>query len=103
MYVAQLLDPLALSPNVEVVVSGQPEGFMSGDLTQFVGADLLEHLERHGERAAIRFGHQKMNMLWHDNVSSDAESIPNTYSLQCQLEDTPRRWTGEQRFAVIAA
>src|SRR6266478_814440 len=59
MYVAQLLDPFVISPDVEVVVAGKPEGFTLGELTQFVGADLLEHLERHGERAPVRFAHQK--------------------------------------------
>ncbi len=102
MYVADLLDALGLSPNVEVIVPSLPER-SAFNLAQLLCNILLKHLERNRKLRSIRFCHQQMDVLWHDYISSDVESVPFSGPFQGLLEDVTCPWCSQAGRPSIAA
>jgi len=83
MHVAELLDTLVFRVNIEVVITRQPEGFLS----RLFGDGCFQCLNGFAESFVFRFGNQKMNVLWHDDVAEDKKDIPSARLLQRALEE----------------
>ncbi len=79
MNVAQLLHKLRVISNVEIVVPFLPE--MLGIANQAPRYFLLQRLQRIGQRIPLRFAEQEVDMLRHDCVSVNAESVTAAHSL----------------------
>ena len=86
MHVAEFLDALALTPDIEVVEAtlpyvrfvgpelalGGPAAFAAQNAA---GETLLDDLHHRGRRAAFGFADQQMNVLGHDDISNDHELV----------------------------
>ena len=93
MHVAQLLDPLAFAPHIEIVKAPLPHALLllwpqlslSGlsplFAQQMPRIPLFEHLHHRRGRAPLRFADQQMNVFWHDYVAHHHErvSLPNFF------------------------
>jgi hypothetical protein len=90
MNVAQLLDPLGLGPDIEIVISSLPER-PTLRLPQLAGNILLQHLQRERELRPLRFGDQQMNVLRHNHISGDVEPVPQPRTLESSFEDVASR------------
>ena len=75
MNVAQLLDPLGLDPDIEIVISSLPERPTSP-------APATAGLR------PLRFGDQQMNVLRHHHISGN---VPLPLSLESSFEDVASR------------
>ena len=80
MNIAQLLHKLRIISNVEIVVPLLPE--MLGIANQAPRYSLLQRLQRIGQRIPLRFAEQEVDMLRHDYVSVNVESVTAAHSLQ---------------------
>ncbi len=88
MDVAQLLDAFGLAPDVEVVVTREPE-WPTLELAQLPSHVLLEHLERDREFRPLRLGYEQVDVLGHDHISCNVESVPLACIFQSFFEDVP--------------
>ncbi len=89
MHVLQLLDALFLRPNVEIVEAGLPERdarclFKEAGLArawilmfgkQSAGATLFQYLHHCGRIANFWFADQKVDVLRHDDIAYDDETV----------------------------
>jgi hypothetical protein len=102
MKVPQLLDALSLGPDVEVVIACLPER-PALNLPQLPRDILFQHLQRDRQPRSLRLGHQQVNMLRHDHISRNVESILLPRPLQSLLEDVPGSWPPQPSLAPVAA
>jgi hypothetical protein len=72
VHVTQFPNALAFGVDVEIVIAALPERFAAAEVT---GDGLLECLHRCCERFPLGLGHEEMNMLRHDDVPEDIESV----------------------------
>jgi len=72
--VPQLLNPLGLARDIEVVIARLPERHAL-DRAKFASGILLEHLQCDGQLAALGFTDQQVNVFRHDYVSYDYEPV----------------------------
>ncbi len=100
MNVAKLLDELALTPDIEIVVARFPKRLVCTK-SKPPRDTLFQGFQRLRQRAALRFVEQQMHVLWHDDVSVDAQLIglPDSFErgdkgcpclLACQLRLTSK-------------
>ena len=100
MHVAELFSRLLFGPHVEVVVAALPE--LPFRLVLEFGGDLLfEDLDSNGQRFERRLVEQQMNMLRHENVSSDHETITERGLLQLGFEDCVAGTFCQSRLAPV--
>ena len=102
VHVTQLLDPLGLAPDIEVVISRLPQQTALGR-AQAPRYILLEHLQRDGKLGALRLAHQQMNVFGHNHVSRDVKSIPLPRLLESFFEEVAGVRRTKKRSASIAA
>ena len=102
MDVPQLLDPLLLSPYIEIVVTLAPEQTVDIRKAHLACNILLKHLQRDRELSTFRFTDQEVYMFRHYDVPAYVESVPAPHSLQRLLEDVPRSRCAEKGIAVVA-
>ena len=79
MQVSQLLHPLTLAPDIEVMIPRLPKRRASRSHTELLRNYLLHHLQRHGEASTLRFTHQKMDVLGHHHIANNEEAVPLPY------------------------
>ena len=89
MNVAQLLDPLGLGPDIEIVISSLPERPTSP-------APATAGLR------PLRFGDQQMNVLRHHHISGDVEPVPLPRSFESSFEDVASRRRTQTRRTPVA-
>jgi hypothetical protein len=70
---------------------------------ELVRGVLLEHLQRDGELAALWFTDQQVDVLGHDDVSGDKESVPSAHPLKGLLEDRAGLRFGQELIPVMTA
>ncbi len=70
VHVAQLLDPLLRSPNIEIIVTRLPER-ASRTGAKLVCGDLLQHLNRNCQTTPFRFAEQQVDMFRHHHIPVD--------------------------------
>jgi len=99
--VAQLLDAFGLAPDVEVVVTREPER-STLELAQLPSHVLLEHLHGDREFRPLRLGYEQVNVLGHDHISCDVESVPLACIFQSLFEDVPGAGSIQASLAVAA-
>ena len=68
--ISQLLHKLVIVPDIEIVITLLPEVFCFAD--QSPRDTLLERFDGMGERVAMRFAEQQVNVLRHDDIAEDA-------------------------------
>ena len=73
MHVAQLLDPLLIAPDIEVVVTLLPEMKIVRTALQRTRDLLLHHLQYERQRFALWFADEQMDMLWHEDITTNVE------------------------------
>jgi hypothetical protein len=56
-----------------------------------------------GEGPAFRFADEEMDVLGHDHISADKESVPLANALECVLEDVAGARVGQERVTVMTA
>ena len=93
MKVAQLLRPLLLREDVEVVVAGLPERGGGFSASQAARDQLFQHLDGGAEMVCARLTYQQMDVFGHDDVAEDVESVPAPDLFQGAFEDSPW-WIG---------
>lgn len=119
MHVAQLLDPLVLGEDDEVIEASLPDvsAFQGrtpesilprvdarAETTQnLAGEALLESLHHHRWVGALRFGQQKMNMFRHDHVADDHETVTSSGLLKNVEEKFTIAGRAEERKATVTA
>ena len=132
MDIAQLLNSLSFRPHVEVVVPRLPEPMRNGRRVrrrnccgrkwgapglaafarpgnggprpfQTANEAKLQCLYRSGQRRPLRFSHQQMNMLGHDDVSQDHQPIAAAHAFECPQEQISAICVAEQWLALVAA
>ena len=100
MNIAQLFHKLALIANVEIVVTFLPKVLRVPN--QPPRHALLQRLENIGERTALRFVEQQVNVFWHDYIAVHAKSETAPDTLQRGLESSPACHRGEQWTTTVA-
>jgi hypothetical protein len=100
--VAQLLDQLALTPHIEVIIALLPERAASGKRPQLTPHVLLEHLNRQRQLAPLGLADQQVHVLGHDHVSAHVEPVPLPNPLQRPFEDPTRLRRSQQGSAMVA-
>ena len=118
MNVPKLLHKLRVVANIEIVVPLLPE--MLRIANQTPRYSLLQGLQpiRQSipkpdrwpiqaifwlEWGSLRFTEQKVNMLRHDDIPVNAESVTTPHPLQSRLEDSTACLRGKQATAVVTA
>jgi hypothetical protein len=97
----QLFDPLVFAVHVEVVIAALPElGFFV--FLQLSRCALFEHLDCDGQRGDARLADEKVNMLRHEDVSSDNEAILSSHALKLKFEDFVGSASRQQRLSQVA-
>lgn len=86
MHVAELLDALAVGPDIEVVVARLPEGRAGAELAR---RRLLENLEGGSQGAALRLADQQMDVFRHDHVAANDKPVPAADALHGLLDGAP--------------
>lgn len=99
--VLDLLNELGGGKGVEVVVSGLPELFAAA-LEEFRGFAFDDAAER-GEGACLWFAGQKVDVLWHQDISVDAEFVGEAGSLNDPFEGVFRLGVFEAEETAVAA
>ena len=102
MDVAQFLDAFCFRPDVEIVISREPEG-TTLRLAELACNILLEHLQRERELSSFRFSDEQVNMLGHDYVRGNVKSVPLPHSFQSLLEEIAGAGSAQTSLAVAAA
>ena len=102
MDVSQLLDPLSLRPDVEVVVAGLPKR-TTLNFAQLPRNILLQHLHRDRQLRPLRLRDQQVNMLGHDHVSRNVKPVPLARPLQRLLKDVAGSRYPQARRALVTA
>ena len=87
VHVSQLLDQLAPTPNIEIVVPTLPE--MRVIETELPGDRLLQRLDQRRKRPALRFAQQQMDVFRHNDVSVHARLVTSADDLQLLLQNAP--------------
>jgi hypothetical protein len=82
MDIRQLLDPLLLRPNIEVVVSRLPHKFLHPRLRE----PLFQSLHSDRQQSRPRLTHQQMDVSRHHHIPKDMHRIKYTSPLQ-QLDE----------------
>ena len=100
VHIAKFLDPLLFAPDVEIVVTALPELNLS-TLLQLARGLLFQHLERNRQRRPARLADKQMNMLRHQNITSNHKAVPHTHGLKLTLEDAVCRRRARQRLTTI--
>ncbi len=117
MHVVQLLDPLVLGPNIEVIKpllpdvlwdSVQQRGLrrIASTLRLYHDASRESKLKRlHYDRGVplLRFTDQKMNVLGHDHITDNDELVALAHPLQHGQEHIATARRGEKRLSPITA
>jgi len=62
---------------------------------------LFQHLERNRQRRPARLADKQMNMLRHQNITSNHKAVPHTHGLKLTLEDAVCRRRARQRLTTI--
>src|SRR5206468_12911738 len=75
VHISQLLDSLVITPDIEIIIAGQPERTPFGRM-ECVSRVLLQHLQHPRQHAAFWFANQEVNVLGHDHIAADGEAIP---------------------------
>ena len=93
MDVSQLFDELLVRGDVEVVVAGEPEGF----LRVLLGDCALEDCEGCGERLGWGLCDQEVDVFRHDDIGIDLEAVPGSGLFQdgektCRVLQVSREW-----------
>jgi hypothetical protein len=101
VHVFQLLDPLVLTPHIEVVVAILPER-LAWLLAKLTRSDLLQHLQHHGEIALLGFTHKQVNVLGHDHITVNVKPLPLPHRFQNLLEQIESCRSAQQWSATIA-
>jgi len=99
--IAQLLHKLRIISNVEIVVPLLPE--MLGIANQAPRYSLLQRLQLIGQRISFRFAEQQVDMLRHDYVPVNVESVTAAHSLRRRLEDSAACVCCKQATAMVTA
>jgi hypothetical protein len=118
VHVAQILHALPLGPNVEIVEAFLPDvsvferaapepelARMAGDadLVEDAGGDaLLENLHHGGERAAIGFAEQQVDVFGHDDVAVNDETVTLASFFEDGEEEITIAGVAEKRAALVA-
>src|SRR5580692_4389032 len=115
MHVAQLLDSLALRPNVEVVEAWLPDGHgvrlpersLGGIAATAPGDDalgkaLFHTLHGGGRISHLRLAHEQMKVLGHDDVSEHHEAMLAADFFQTVQEQITALCSVEPRLSFIA-
>ena len=100
MNIPQLFLELFLIVNIEVVVSLLPKVQFVAD--QSSGHALLQGLDGNGERFALWFAQQQVDMIGHNNISIDAQEEGAADSFKRGFEDGSRGEIGEIRLTMPA-
>jgi hypothetical protein len=99
MHVSQLFDALVFGENVEVIVAGLPEW----PLRTAQSDGELDCLDGPIEAGLFGFVDQQVDMLRHDDISGDDETVFLPDSFQCVFKETFGFGGGEVRETVVAA
>jgi hypothetical protein len=86
VHIAQFLDALLFAPDVEIIVTALPEPNLS-TLLQLARCLLFQHLERNRLRRPAWLAVKQVNMLRHQNITSNHKVLPPTHGLKLTLED----------------
>ncbi len=86
MDVTQLFRLLGVAPYVEIVIARLPQR-TSLRLPQPPRHVLLQHLQRDRKFRSLRLGQQQMNMLRHDDISGNVETVPFPRVFEGLLKD----------------
>src|SRR5271157_4194029 len=98
--VAQLLDALALSPHVEIVIAGLPEVL---EVTNQPSRNrLFDGLHRAGQRSVFRFADQQMHVLGHDHIADYIEVVASPALFQRDFKQMHRAGARQQRLTLVA-
>jgi hypothetical protein len=100
VHLAQLLDPLVVREDIEVVVPSLPEGTLGEPARD---RD-LQRLYRGCKRTFLMgwLGYEKVNVLWHDYESQHLESIALAGQFQRQQKPILGMRRAEIGFAAVA-
>jgi hypothetical protein len=95
--VTEFLNKLVLAPDIEVIVASLPE-WIRGPQGQPARYSLLQRLHGLSQVAMLRFVHQQVNVLGHNRVSVNAESVVLSNAFQRRDEyraslRTQEMWT----------
>ncbi len=101
MDVAQLLNAFGFAPDIEVVITREPER-PTLRLAQLPSYVLLEHLQRDRKFRPLRLGYEQVNVFGHDHISRDVDSVPLAYIFQSLFKDVARAGSAQASFAVAA-
>ena len=93
VHVAELLDSLGFSEDIEVVIAGLPNKFVGAGS----GEALLEDLNRNGELLPVGLGYKEMDVVRHEDVAEDLKKI----FLAGLFEDCLQGITGFGRFEDV--
>ena len=83
VHVLQLLDPLVVGEDVEIVVAGLPER----TFREASGDGDLQGLQGFRQEIVGRFADEQVNVLRHDDVAEDFESVMAAGTLERVEED----------------
>jgi hypothetical protein len=100
VHILQLFDCLRLSINIEVIVTPLPELSSSGTL-QFAGCFLLQNLLGNGQRRDARLIGEQVNVLRHQDISSDDKTVPLSNQFKFALEHAVGRVVVQQGQSLI--
>jgi len=101
MQIPEFLNSLAIAPHIEVIVARVPK--VAGTLRrQFIGDDLLQHLDYYCQAAPFWFAHQQMNMFRHYHVSDHQKAVPAAHSFEGVFKSIARFRSSQQRRSPIA-
>jgi hypothetical protein len=64
---------------------------------------MLQHLDREPKFRSLRLGHQQVNMLGHNHIARDIQTIPSPHTLQRVLEHIARLRSPQPRRTLITA
>jgi hypothetical protein len=116
VHVAQLLNPLVLAPDIEIVEARLPEmqvfellpqQALSGDaaasaLSQYpAGKALLQYLQDRGGRAHLRFADEQMKTFGHDHVTDHHKAVVLASLLQDFEEKIAAARTRQPRTSAV--
>jgi hypothetical protein len=101
--VTQLLYPLALTPDIEIIEALLPDRMPSFIPLRLAGESLFDHLHHARRIADFRFRDEQMKMFWHDDISVDDEAVLAAGFFQNFQEEVAAAGTSQMRLTVVAA
>jgi hypothetical protein len=99
MHVTQLLDALVFVVHVKVVVAREPKRPFSA-LNRH---RQLEGLNCRGKLGLFGFADLKVNVFWHDYITTDRKVVPPTHRFERTLKKAARRCRAKVRQSTEAA